>query len=258
MGEIFNVLLINPTFNILLVFIFLFSSWHLPGALGWAIIALTTLFRLAFNPFYKKQAEMAIQMEELRPKLEEVQKKYKDEPQKLQQAQMKLYQEKGINPAAGCVTALIQLPVILALYQVLLKFFETKPEKLGAFLDSVAYANFLKDLPLDLHFLGLNLGATPSQYQQYGLVYLAIPLVTAALQYLQVVKSMPQPAKVEPEAKKDKKEEPENFQSAFQKQMKVMFPIMVGYFSYILPVGLALYWNVFSLFSIIQAQAKKK
>ena len=58
-GNIFHILLINPIFNILLVFIFVFSTWALPGALGWAIIALTSMFRIAFSPLYKKQMHMA-------------------------------------------------------------------------------------------------------------------------------------------------------------------------------------------------------
>jgi YidC/Oxa1 family membrane protein insertase len=261
-GHIFNVLLINPIFNILLVFIFVLTTLHIPGSLGWAIIALTTLFRFAFNPFYKKQAEMAVHMEELRPKIEALQKKYKKEPQKLQQEQLKLYQERGINPASGCLVGLIQLPIILALYQVLLQFFQTDIKDIGAFLEKVAYADFLRDLPIDPHFLGFNLSVTPSQYQHYGYIYLLIPIITAALQYLQVVKAMPQ-KKEDPEAAKKKtkeeiKAEQESFQSVFQKQMKVMFPVMIGYFSYILPVGLALYWNVFSLFSIVQAMKAKK
>jgi YidC/Oxa1 family membrane protein insertase len=258
-GNIFNILLINPTFNLLLVFIFLFTSWNIPGALGWAIILLTTVFRLAFNPFYKKQAEMAIHMEELRPQIDKLQKKYKDDPKKLQVEQMALYKERGINPASGCLIALIQLPVILALYQVLLKFFQTKASALTVFLDKVAYFDFQKHLPLDPHFLGFNLGVAPSQYQQYGWYYLIIPVVTAALQYFQVVASQPQKAPEAAEmAKKSDPAEKDNFQAVFQKQMKVMFPIMIGYFSYILPVGLALYWNVFSLFSIIQGKAKQK
>lgn len=254
-GTIFNIVLINPTFNLLLVFIFLFSSWSIPGALGWSIILLTTLFRLAFNPFYKKQAEMALHMEELRPKIEQLQKKYKEDPKKLQQEQMALYKERGINPASGCLIALIQLPVILALYQVLLKIFQTKEGVLTVFLDKVAYADFLKHLPLDPHFLGFNLGVAPSQYQQYGWYYLIIPLVTAALQYFQVVAAQPK-KKEEEKAIKPTTDDKESFQAVFQKQMKVMFPIMIGYFSYILPVGLALYWNIFSLFSIVQGKKK--
>lgn len=254
-GDIFNVLLINPTYNILLLFIFVFSSWGLPGSLGLAITALTSVFRLAFNPMYKKQAEMAVHMEELRPKIEKLQKKYKDQPQKLQQEQMKLYQEKGLNPASGCLIALIQLPIILALYRVLLQFFETSSSEITALLNKVAYADFLKDLPIDPMFLGFNLGVTPSQYQEYGMFYLIVPVVTAVLQYFQIIKTQPKPAPKKESDKKDGKDT-ENFQAVFQKQMKIMFPIMIAYFSYILPVGLALYWNVFSLFSILQTRKK--
>ena len=258
-GAIFNLLLINPTFNILLVFIFVFTSLSIPGSLGLAIVALTSLFRLAFNPFYKKQAEMAIQMEEIRPKIEKLQKKYKGDQQKLQQEQMKLYQEKGINPASGCLVAIVQLPIILALYRVLLKFFETDISEVGEMLKGIAYADFLKDLPIDPWFLGFNLSYTPSHFQEHGIQYLAIPIITAGLQYLQVVQSQP---KKKEESKKDNKKKDEkkdeSFQAMFQKQMKFMFPLMIGYFSYILPVGLALYWNVFSLFSILQMRKQKK
>jgi len=258
-GDIFNVLLINPTFNILLVFIFLLTSWGIPGSLGWAIIALTSLFRTAFNPMYKKQAEMAAHMEELRPKIEELQKKYKDKPQKLQEAQMKLYKDRGINPASGCLIALIQLPVILALYRVLLHFFELKGAELTTFLDSIAYVDFLKGLTIDPWFLGFNLAATPSQYQEFGVYYLALPLLTAVLQYFQITMTQPKPVEKTAEQKAaDKKAgKDESFQAVFQKQMKIMFPIMIAYFSYILPVGLALYWNVFSLISILQVKNKK-
>lgn len=250
MGELFTTLFINPTFNILLVFMYVFSTWGLPGSLGWAIIALTALFRMASNPFYKKQAQMAVQMELLRPEIEKLQKQYKEEPQKLQQEQMKLYKEHNINPATSCLGALIQLPIILALYRVLLKFFQTDISKIPAMLNKIAYADFLKGLPIDPHFLGFNLSVAPSHYAQNGIYYLAVPVVTAFLQYVQVVKT--QPKKTAPATK----EEQESFQAVFQKQMKVMFPIMIGYFSYILPVGLALYWNVFSLISILQTPKK--
>lgn len=249
MGELFTTLFINPTFNILLVFMYVFSTWGIPGSLGWAIIALTALFRMASNPFYKKQAHMAVQMELLRPEIEKLQKQYKEEPKKLQEEQMKLYKDNNINPAASCVGAIIQLPVILALYQVLLKFFQTDILKISAMLNKIAYADFLKNLPIDPHFLGFNLSVAPSLYAQNGYQYLAIPLVTAFLQYLQVVKTQPKKSATKPEDK-------DSFQAVFQKQMKVMFPIMIGYFSYILPVGLALYWNVFSIISILQTPKK--
>lgn len=256
-GEIFNVVLINPIFNILLVFMFIFTSWGVPGSLGLSIIGLTTFFRLLFNPLYKKQAELSMSMEEIRPQLNKLQKKYKKDPQKLQQEQLKLYKEKNINPAAGCLVMLVQLPLILALYQVLLRFFEAENvEVLHKMLDNIAYVDVLKGLPIDPEFLGFNLGVAPSQFGQYGAYYLIVPVITAALQYYQIVLTMPKPAEDE-DAKKDGKKD-DSFQAVFQKQMKVMFPIMIGYFSYILPIGLALYWNVISLFYIYQGTQRKK
>lgn len=256
-GEIFNVVLINPIFNILLVFMFVFTSWGVPGSLGLSIISLTTFFRLLFNPLYKKQADLSMAMEEIRPELNRLQKKYKKDPQKLQQEQLKLYKEKNINPAAGCLVMLVQLPLILALYQVLLRFFEAENiEVLHKMLDKVAYVDVLKGLPIDPEFLGFNLGVAPSQFSQYGVYYLIIPVITAALQYFQITLTMPNMAE-DDTAKKDGKKD-DSFQAVFQKQMKVMFPIMIGYFSYILPIGLALYWNVISLFYIYQGQRRKK
>jgi YidC/Oxa1 family membrane protein insertase len=111
--------------------------------------------------------------------------------------------------------------------------------------------------------LGFNLGIAPATFQHNGLHYLVIPALTAFLQYYQLKVATPAPKKVEEDPKalkkledKDGKKPEPSFQEVFQKQSKFMFPLMVGYFSYILPVGLALYWNVFSLFSILQAKEK--
>ena len=263
-GNIFHILLINPIFNILLVFIFVFSTWALPGALGWAIIALTSMFRIAFSPLYKKQMHMATQMEVMRPKLEALQKKYKGDPKKIQQEQLKLYQEHGINPASGCLLAIIQIPLVIALYQVLLSVFQgNNLAHISELTKKTAYFEFLRITHIDPQFLGFNLGIAPSTFNQNGLYYLIIPVLTAFLQYLQLQVATPSVKKTPDSdkelAKKDGKpgeKKEESFQEVFQKQSKFMFPLMVGYFSYILPVGLALYWNVFSLFSILQAKEK--
>lgn len=261
-GSIFNIALIHPIFNILLVFIFVFTSWSLPGALGWAIIALTSLFRIAFSPMYKKQIHMAEQMEVMRPKLEAIQKKYKGNAQKIQQEQLKLYQEHGINPASGCLLAIIQIPLVIALYQVLLSVFQDNNlSHISELTKSIAYFDFLRITHIDPMFLGFNLGVAPSTFQQNGYLYLILPALTAFLQYYQLKLTQPAPKKdaqkeiVKKDGKPAEKKE-ESFQEVFQKQSKFMFPLMVGYFSYILPVGLALYWNVFSLFSILQAKEK--
>jgi YidC/Oxa1 family membrane protein insertase len=246
-GEIFNILLVNPTINVLLLFLFLFSTWSIPGAFGWAVVSLTVAIRILFQPFYAKQMQTASQMESLRPELARIQEKYKNDKQKLQQEQLKLYQKKGINPASGCLVGLIQLPIFIALYQVLQLFLEKDVPEVVKHVNEVVYAGFLRISSIDPWFLGLNLAASPSQFQEFGAHYLLIPLVTAGLQYYQITYATPQANK---SSSKTKKSGPDDMQTAMAKQMRIMFPIMIGYFSYILPVGLAVYWNVFSLFSI--------
>ena len=88
-----------------------------------------------------------------------------------------------------------------------------------------------------------------------SLLFLIFPIVTAGLQYYQTKVTMPsmQPTKTE-EKDGEKKESStgEEFQKAMNTQMKYFFPLMIGYFSYTLPLGLSIYWNIFSLFSILQ------
>ena len=68
-GTIFNVILVNPTINFLLLFLFIFTTWNIPGAFGWAIISLTIAIRLLLNPLFAKQMKTARDIEMLRPKL---------------------------------------------------------------------------------------------------------------------------------------------------------------------------------------------
>jgi YidC/Oxa1 family membrane protein insertase len=111
----------------------------------------------------------------------------------------------------------------------------------------------LKISSIDPWFFGFNLAVSPKQGGHW--FYLLIPLITGILQYFQAVSMTPPAAKQENE--KNKKEGGDDFQKAMNTQMKFMFPIMIGWFSYTLPVGLSLYWNIFSLFSIYQGKQLK-
>ena len=91
-GTIFNLILVNPTINFLLLFLFIFTTWNIPGAFGWAIISLTIAIRLLLNPLFAKQMKTARDIEMLRPKLAGLNDKHKNDKQRLQQEQLKLYQ----------------------------------------------------------------------------------------------------------------------------------------------------------------------
>lgn len=252
--QFFNTVFFNPILNILVGFYQLFSYIKLPGAFGFSIIALTLFVRGLLHPFFKQQMDTARKMQEMKPHLDKLQDKHKKEPKKLQEEQLKLYQQAGINPASGCLFMIIQMPVFIALYQVLGKFLEINLPKTIMQINGALYFSFLKINTIDPWFFGINLATTP---QKGGNVfYYAIPVITAVLQYLQVQTATPAmtpaPSTAEVNGGKDKKDSGGDFQKAMNTQMKYIFPLMIGWFSLSMPIGLSLYWNIFSLFSIIQ------
>lgn len=251
----FNQLLVFPILNVLLLIFFLLNFIHLPYAFGFSLVALTVLVRLCLQPFFYQQVKMSKQMEALKPRLDALSKKYKDDAKRMSEEQMKLYKEMNINPASGCLIALIQMPIFIALYNVMQAFLlNGQGPKIIAEINKVVYFDFMKIATLDTHLFVYNLALVPNQYQKIGWYYLLIPLVTAALQYLSVSMATPAQKKTEVIVKKEgeKPNEQEDMQKAMATQMKVIFPLMIGWFSFTLPVGLSLYWNIFSIFTILQ------
>ncbi len=93
---------------------------------GLAIIILTVLLRIILFPLNHKSLMAMKRMADLAPEIQKLQKKYKDDPQKLQQEMMKLYAEHGANPMSGCLPILVQIPIFIALYNVLMVDVELK------------------------------------------------------------------------------------------------------------------------------------
>ncbi|MCA9838695.1 MAG: membrane protein insertase YidC [Trueperaceae bacterium] len=92
------------------------------GNWGLTIILLTLLFRLLVWPLISTQTRSMYAMQRLQPKLQELQKKYKDDREKLTQETMKLYQTEKVNPAGGCLPALVQMPLFIILWRVFVNF----------------------------------------------------------------------------------------------------------------------------------------
>jgi YidC/Oxa1 family membrane protein insertase len=232
---------------------------HFPYAFGFSLVALTVLVRLALQPFFYQQVKMSKQMEALKPRLDELSKKHKDDAKKMSEEQMKLYKEMKVNPASGCLIALVQMPIFIALYNVMQVFLlKGQGPEIIAQINKVVYFSFMRISTLDTHLFIYNLALVPNQYQKIGWYYLLIPLITAALQYFSVSMATPAPKK-DPSASEgkvqkvgEKPNEQEDMQKAMATQMKVIFPLMIGWFSFTLPVGLSLYWNIFSIFTILQ------
>ena len=263
MGNIFHLYFVQPLFNLLVAFYKVFEVINVPGKLGLAIIAFTVFIRLVMYPLFKKQMDTTKKMQDLKPHLDLLNEKHKNDKQKLQQEQLRLYQEAGINPAAGCLLAIVQIPVFIALYNALNFFINHGVGAANlAKINKEIYFAQLKITTIDVNFLGYVLTKTPANGGAWW--YYLIPVITGILQYFQASVTMVTP--VAAPAKKDKngkdiEKKPdtgEDFQKAMQTQMKYMFPVMIGFFSYNFPVALSLYWNVFSIFSIIQAVKTSK
>ena len=186
-------------------------------------------------------------MQDLTPHLNKLKEKHKNDAKMLQQETMKLYKEFGVNPLAGCLPLLIQLPLIYALYQVLQDVVKYNIAQINTTLYS-----FVPRLTRswDLTFFGLPLAQNPSHLlTTIGPMILFVPIATGVFQFIQTKMMLPSQAQNK-DAKDEKKKE--DFATAFQSQSLYIFPIMIAFFSYNFPIGLSLYWNTFTVFGIIQ------
>ncbi len=96
------------------------------GNWGWAIILLTILIKLVFFPLSAASYKSMARMKEVQPRLMTMKEQYKGEPQKLNQAMMEMYRKEKINPLGGCLPVVIQIPVFISLYWVLLSSVEMR------------------------------------------------------------------------------------------------------------------------------------
>jgi YidC/Oxa1 family membrane protein insertase len=256
-NNFFNAFFVIPILNILIALYKLLLFVKIPGAFGFALILLTVLIRLILNPLMVTQLKSSYMLSKLKPELDKLNEKFKNDKTRLHQEQLKLYQQAGINPAAGCLPLLIQMPVLIALYNLFFQLLDNgNLGKVVEEVNKVVYFTFLKVSSLDTSFFGMSLGAKPSDWQTQGAWWLLlIPLITGLLQYWQtktmIPKSQTTNNKEQTTDNKEEKKE-EDMSSMMQKQMSIMMPLMIGFFAYSFPVGLSLYWNTFTVFGIIQ------
>jgi YidC/Oxa1 family membrane protein insertase len=257
-GSVFHNLLYVPIINLLVLLYHAISFVHIPFALGFAIIALTIAIRLILYPLMNSQLKASKKMQELNPHLKNLKEKHKNDAKMLQQETMRLYKEHGVNPAAGCLPVLVQLPIIWALYSVLQLIVKPGMATLKE-INTMLYSSSLKlASPWDTYFFGLPLAQTPSHLMStIGPVVLLIPVLTGVFQFIQSKMMFSATPKAEDKKLSEVKskageKKQEDFATAFQSQSLYIFPLMIGFFSYGFPIGLSLYWNTFTIFGIIQ------
>ncbi|PJF44511.1 MAG: hypothetical protein CUN55_03635 [Phototrophicales bacterium] len=224
------------------------------GALGesvvLAIVVFTVLVRLALMPLTLRSQRSMKRMQELSPKLRELQEKYKDDRQRLAQEQMNLYKEQGINPFAGCLPVLVQLPIIFSMWRVIIATLASTPQQLLDLQNRLLVGGLDHLVPMKNTFLWLNLSLPDP--------YFILPILVVITSYVQQKLVMP----VTPKSTKPRKagEPPDPSEQAQQitRQMTTFMPLMVGFFALNYASGLSIYFIVSNIFGIVQYVAMGK
>ena len=248
MIELWNSLLFHPLLNSL---IFLD---RLTGSFGWSVILLTVILRLAMTPLVLPSLRLSKKMQDLAPELAKLKELHKDNKTALMTAQAELYKQHGANPASGCLPQVIQILVLIALFNAFNSVLVPNgnlTEKLNPTLYS--FNRLSDDFQLSTKFLYFDL-AKPDVFKVPNLP-LPLPgallLLTGIIQLLQS-KMMAPVVKAEEKVAQKTPGDTDDAMVAAQQQMLYMFPVMTIIFGYQFPSGLVLYWLVFSLVSMAQ------
>ena len=201
--------------------------YKLIGNFGLAILAVTVLVKLAFFPLANKSYESMAKMKLLQPEMEKLRERYKDDRAKQQQELMALYKAKQINPMAGCLPIVLQIPVFFALYKVLFITIDMR---------HAPFYGWIKDLSAPDPTSVFNLfGLLP--YQVPELLMIGVwPIIMGATMWVQMQLNPQQPDPVQ--------------QKVFN-WMPVLFTFLLASFS----VGLVIYWAWNNVLSLIQQYA---
>jgi YidC/Oxa1 family membrane protein insertase len=215
---------------------------------GIAIILLTLVISLLLFPLTLKQTRSMRAMQEIQPEVKALQKELKGDKEELNKQLMALYKERGVNPAAGCLPLLLQMPIWFALFRVLRVTYN--PETMSLDPGNVIPADSSLASALeagDTLFLGMNLQESAAEAFSVGIVE-AIPYLI--LIAVVIVASYYQQAQTTRRSKKNGQDVTPQAQG-MQTAMKIM-PLFMGFISWGFPSGLVLYFAVSAIFRIGQ------
>ncbi|MEA4811740.1 MAG: YidC/Oxa1 family membrane protein insertase [Anaerolineaceae bacterium] len=233
-----NTLIVNPFTNILLAITMLVKNF------GLAIILFTILIKLLTWPLNAQQIKSSKAMQDLQndPKYKKIMEKYKDNKEMQAQEQMRIYKEKGISPFGSCLPMLLQMPIIIGLYQSVMKAMASSPLELMQLKNIIyPFLNPDKILPIQHHFLWMDLGQ-PERLMVFGFGIPVLAILVVISQFF-MTKVMTPPA-----AGGD-----ENNQAAMMsKSMNIYMPLLMGYIAYSWSAGLGLYLLISNILGVIQ------
>jgi YidC/Oxa1 family membrane protein insertase len=233
-GYFFNLIFTFPLFNALMLL------YHLFGDMALSIIVLTIIIRLLLFPLYMKQLKSTKATQAIQPLMADIKKKYAKDQKAQMEAMQALYKEYGVNPAAGCLPLLVQLPVLYGLFYALNTVLRN-PSLTN--INHIIYPflphfSRLPNVNLDwFTFINphwyISLGAPDPTH--------ILPVMAGLATFIQLRMSQPRTT--------------DATKNAMTQQMQIMqfvMPFITFFFALNFPAGLALYWTTTSVFSMVQ------
>jgi YidC/Oxa1 family membrane protein insertase len=237
----------TPIFQAL--FLGLAGFYALTGDIGIAIILLTLVIKTLLIPLFRAQIVSQRRMQLLQPEIKAIQQKFKGQRQKISEETMRLYRERGINPAAGCLPAVLQLFLLIPIYQVVSQGLSAPDisSMLQVFgqpvLDIACQSPGNPDLPcinttiswlggLDAHRPQISFTIPGIGFQVSG-----VAVIAALLQLVQTRMMVPNT---------------NDPQTRNQQRIFLFLPLISIFYGWFLPAGLFIYWIVFTAYSIVQ------
>ncbi len=241
-GYLFNLIFTFPIFNALMLL------YHLFGDFGLSIIVLTLIIKLVLFPLTLQQLKSMKATQALQPQLAEIRRKYGKDQQAQALAMQALYKEYGINPAAGCLPLLIQLPVLYGLFYALsdvVRSTGTATQKLHN-LNSILYPfvpHFTSFPTIELNWFTFINASWHISLANPDPTHI-LPVLAGLATFVQLRMSQPKAGATTANANDPTAQS--------MKTMQYIMPLITVFFGWTFPAGLALYWTVSSVFQAVQ------
>lgn len=256
----FNVFILQPIFNLLLVIYSLIPG----GDFGVAIIIFTVIVRLALYPLLKKQLHQTKAMQKMQPELARIKREAKGDKQVESIKMLELYKTHDIKPMRSFLILLIQLPIFIALYQVIQIFTQHRDQishLTYGFLKNIGFIQNIISNPNHLNetFLGIiNLTKSAISANSVNFAVLAVVIISAALQYYIMKQTTPKVDKkrklrdIMREAADGKEADQNDISAAMTGSMTKFMPIMMFFIMIPLPGAVVFYYMVSNIIAVIQ------
>lgn len=227
MSYLFTTFCYQPILNLV---IFLYNN--IPGHdLGVVIVILTLIIRIILYPLAQKSIVSQKALNDLQPKVEEIKKKYADNKEEMGKAMMSVYKDNKVNPFSSCLPLLVQLPFLIAVFQVFRDNFNEKSLQL-------VYPFIHR--PDVIHSISLG-------FVDLSKPNIVLAVLAGAAQFWQAKMMMTKRPVVHTEGSKD-----EDMMAIMNKQMLYFMPILTVVIGFSLPGGLTLYWFITTVFQALQ------